>query len=164
MKRIRLYWGRPIVRGKAEFISAIKDLSNSEGCTIQALDADMVASERHAYFAAEKAEKAFHDGRNVAKDLGMEILRYASGERQIGKALWMGVSDETVRVAIITVSSKEKGPNLEGLIEEDAIGPRPRMDLIREAFKISEEEISAVGEAKIPDLVLERVALVEAYR
>ena len=59
---------------------------------MQALDADKVVSERHISFAAEKALAAFSERRNIAKDAGMEIMRYASGERQIERALFMGVS------------------------------------------------------------------------
>jgi KEOPS complex subunit Cgi121 len=50
------------------------------------------------------------------------------------------------------------------IIEEDGLGCSFKAKRVKEAFNISEGEISAVGESRIPDLVLERVALVDTYR
>ncbi len=37
-------------------------------------------------------------------------------------------------------------------------------EAVREAFNISSAEMEAVGEGRIEDLVIERVALVDTYR
>lgn len=163
MEEIRLLFGRPVIRGKEEFIATMRELQESRGCVLQALDAERVANERHAIFAAEKAIQAFAERRNVAKDLGVEILRYASGQRQIDRALAMGLSEETSRIALIIITDGDV-PDLSGLIEEDGRGSDFNVDKVKESFDISEEEIATVGENRIPDLVLERVALVDAYR
>jgi len=88
---IRLLFGRPALGDREELISAIREISSGSGCILQALNADLVVSERHIRFAAEKALQAFSEGRNIAKDPGMEIMRYASGERQIERAFFLGV-------------------------------------------------------------------------
>jgi len=127
----------------------------------------MVVSERHVFYAAEKAIAAFQEGRNVAKDLGIEILRYASGQRQIEKALSLGVSDATERVALLIVDDLEDDEVrriASTLIEPDDLGIRFDAERVRRFYDISEAEIEAAGEDRIPDLVLERVALVDAYR
>ncbi len=105
MNEIRLLFGKPVIRDRSELISVIKDLQTRHGCVVQALDADKVVSERHIFFATEKAFAAFSQGRNIAKDVGMEIMRYASGERQIERALQMGISDCTKRIALILATS-----------------------------------------------------------
>ena len=86
MIEIRLLFGKPVIRERADLISALKDLQSSHGCVVQALDADKVVSERHISFATEKALAAIREKRNIARDAGMEIMRYASGERQIERA------------------------------------------------------------------------------
>ncbi len=138
---------------------------------IQAFDADKVASERHLIFAIEKALLAFSEERNIAKDLGVEILRYASGERQIERALSIGVSGSTKRIALAIISPEFAGAlawpdssELSQLIEVDGIGCSFKLDALRETFNISEDEIRAADETRIPDLVLERVALVDTIR
>ncbi len=174
---ILLIFGRPVIRDRAELISALKGLASRHGCVIQALDADKVVSEEHLLFAANKALQAFSKGRNIAKDLGMEILRYASGERQIERALSIGISSSTSRVALVLAPSPgqtiagrgaecrlPEASELSCIVEEDGLGCSFKEEAVKEAFSISEDELLAAGRARIPDLVLERVALADTYR
>lgn len=168
MNSIRLLFGRPVLRDKDQFVSALRMLRAESGCVVQAVDADKIVSIQHLSFAAEKAQRAFSEGRNIAKDLGVEILRYASGERQIERALSIGLSDSTERIAIIILPGKDghmpDDSALSGIIEIDDRGCSFKAEAVKRAFDISEEELWAVGEARISDLVLERVALVDTYR
>lgn len=166
-----MLFGKPHIEESKEFISAVKDLQARTGCVIQAFDADKVASERHLIFAIEKAFTAFSEKRNIAKDLGVEILRYASGERQIERALSIGFSGSTKRIALAIIRPEFEGElawpdssELSRLIEVDSIGCSFKLDALRETFNISEDEIRAADETRIPDLVLERVALVDTIR
>lgn len=174
---ILLIFGRPVIRDRAELISALKGLASRYGCVIQALDADKVASDEHLLFAAKKALQAFSRGRNIAKDPGMEILRYASGERQIERALSIGISSTTSRVALVLAPGPgnfgagrgakckfPKASELSCVVEEDGLGCSFKEDAVKEAFGISEDELLVAGRARIPDLVLERVALADTYR
>ena len=171
MKEIRLFFGRPVIKEKSQFIKALKDLAARHGCTLQVLDADKVVNEKHLVLAAGMALAAFGEKRNVAMDLGVEILRYASGQRQIEQALAMGISDSTKRIAIVAVAEASgnghdvyEEAEIFRLIELDGAGSSYRAVVVRETFDISAEEIRAAGESRIPDLVLERVALMDAYR
>lgn len=162
MRDLRLLFGRPKIREKDAFLAALRE-AREDGCVIQAMDASLLVGVSHAAFAAEKAMRAFSEERNVAKDLGLEILRYASGQRQIERALSMGVSEATERVALIVVENGT-APEIFHIVEVDGEGPCWSQAAVREAFEIGDAEIEAVGEERIPDLVLERVALVDAYR
>lgn len=169
VNEIRLLFGKPVIRDRQEFLSALMALRARHNCVIQALDADLVVSERHLVFAARKALLAFDCGRNVAKDPGVEILRYASGERQIERALAMGVSDSTERVALVMIAPGDgdgwpDASELSALVASDGLGCSFKSAAVREIFNIPSEEIEAVGEERVPDLVLERVALVETCR
>lgn len=168
MSGMRLLFGRPIICDRNEFVSALRKLQAQTGCIIQAMDADNIVSERHLTFAAEKALCAFLEGRNIAKDLGVEILRYASGERQIERALTIGLSDSTKRIAIIIIPGQSglmpEDSELSRIIEVDSKGCLFKAEAVKKIFNISEEELVAAGEARISDLVLERVALVDTYR
>jgi len=170
MGEICLLFGKLLVRDKSKFIEALRCVQSRSGCVIQALDADKVACHRHLTFAAEKALLAFFEKRNIAKDLGVEILRYASGQRQIERALCMGISGDTDRVAVVVIFPKrEEGdhqemPDLSEIVELDGIECSFDEDALKAAFCITGEEIQAAGADRIPDLVIERVALVDTYR
>jgi len=166
MSEIRLLFGRPAIQDRRELIAALQSLRSSHDCIAQALDADKVVSEKHIAFAVEKALAAFALGRNIAKDPGVEILRYASGERQIERALNMGISDTTKRLALVLIQQSRGGrwPDTAGIIEQDAKGCSFQIKAVKETFNISNEEIEAVGIERMEDLVIERVALVDTYR
>jgi KEOPS complex subunit Cgi121 len=169
MSEVRLLFGKPRIHSREQLISKIKELNVRHGCIAQVLDADMIVSERHIFFAAEKAMSAFSEGRNIAKDAGMEIMRYASGERQIERARVMGVTDHTERIALVLVCAGNQcswpdSEQLSGIIEGDGQGCSFNARAVIEAFHISSEELEAVGEQRIEDLVIERVALADTYR
>ncbi len=168
MTEISLLFGEPLM-GRSDLIRALRDLQARHGCIILALDSRLVVSERHISFATEKALLAFSEGRNVAKDLGVEIMRYASGERQIERALAIGASNSTKRVALLLVSSNRACPlpeasELSRMVKLDAQGCSFDQEVVRAAYNISAEEIDAAGIERIPDLVVERVALVDTCR
>ena len=163
MSDVRLLFGYPKIRNKDPFLEKLRELQEEYGCIILALDAEKVVSERHAAFAAKKALRAIFENRNVAKNASVEILRYASGQRQIERALSMGISEANSRVALIVVENGT-APDLSCAIDLDDDGPSWSCAAVKDAFEIEDEEIETVGEGRIPDLVLERVALVDAYR
>jgi KEOPS complex subunit Cgi121 len=77
--------------------------------TVQLFDADHVAGKPHLFFAALNALKAFEKGRNISEKLEMETLLYASGQRQIDKAIEMlGVRPESSKIALLMIASNEE--------------------------------------------------------
>ncbi len=162
---IRILEGTIFIDNMEDFLDRIKKISKEKNITIQALDADKLAGEEHIRFAVEKAMNSFKAGTNIANDLAKEIMLYASGTRQISKAMRLGIHKGKNNIALVAVG---KEPDLSAFNE---IKPEhvleynvSKKNLIREVFNITVEEIEAVGEEKIPELVLERVALVDVIK
>ena len=168
MNEIRLAFGKPVIRESGGLLSAIKDLQSRHGCIVQALDADKIVSERHIRFAAEKALAAFSEHRNIAKDAGMEIMRYASGERQIERVPFHenigSYRENRTCPRRLRECSWPNASELSRIIELDGQGCSFCAKAVKEAFNISSEELRTVGEERIEDLVIERVALADTYR
>ena len=153
-----------------EFLKTLGDISSSNNVTIQALDADKIAGERHVRFAVKKATDAMEAHTNVANDLGVEIMRYAAGERQIEKAFSIGLHEGENKVVFVLVG-EEQSLSLASDALLEIIVKKPLLDYssskresIISQFNITESEIAAVGEDKIPELVIERVALVDVLK
>jgi len=153
-----------------EFLKTLNNISSLNNVTIQALNADMIAGERHILFAVKKAINAMKTHTNVANDLGVEIMRYAAGERQIEKAFMMGLHDGENRVVFVLVGEGQSlllasNALLEIIVEKPLLDyyASKRESIILQ-FNITESEIEAVGEDKIPYLVIERVALVDVLK
>ena len=158
------------IKDLREFLNTLNKISSANNITIQALDADKIAGERHVCFAVKKATDAMEAHTNVANDLGVEIMRYAAGERQIEKAFSMGLHDGDNKVVFVLVG-EEHSLSLAVIALLEIIDEKPLLDYsvskqesIISQFNITESEIEAVGEDKIPELVIERVALVDVLK
>ncbi|SNQ61586.1 KEOPS complex subunit Cgi121 [Candidatus Methanoperedens nitratireducens] len=147
------------------FLDKIKKISKEKNITIQVLDADKLAGKEHIKFAVEKAMNSFKTGTNIANDLAKEIMLYASGTRQISKAIRLGIHKGENNIALVAVGEEAD------LSAFNEIKPKPvleynesKKEAVMEVFNITDEEIEAVGKEKIPELVLERVALVDVIK
>jgi len=163
-----------------EFLARLKATAHNYAVTIQALDAELLAGEEHLHSAVEKALRAVKRKRSITSDLGLEILLYAAGKRQIERALEMGVKEGERRVAIVMVGEggekdvevvaedvKRKTGIEEASIEElesELDYDEHKRERIKEFFAITGDELQAVGEEKLKLLVLERVALVDVLK
>jgi len=131
------------------------------------MDADKVCGKGHLESAVFHARRAFERGMNASNTLGMEVILYASGERQISKAKKkMGLHHDTERVALIVLGPEEA--EVETVLKTlDLRRDDSLLDCSVEkglSFGIDRAEMEAVGSALLPDLVLERVAFVEMLK
>ncbi len=162
---IRILEGTIFIDNMEDFLDRIKKISKEKNITIQALDADKLAGEEHIRFAVEKAMNSFKAGTNIANDLAKEIMIYASGTRQISKAMRLGIHRGKNNIALVAVGEKPDLSAFNEIKPEHVLEYKvSKKNVIMEVFNITIEEIEAVGEEKIPELVLERVALVDVIK
>ncbi|WP_440945439.1 KEOPS complex subunit Cgi121 [Methanosarcina sp. T3] len=152
------------------FLKIITTTASENEVTIQGLNADLIAGERHLHFAVGKALRAVAAGRNVAKDPGIEIMRYAAGERQIERSFSIGLHEGENNAVFVLLGKMD---NLLLAFSElrKLIAEKPCSELlaysdskkqgILSLFRITDAEIEASGEEHVPELVLERVALAD---
>ena len=158
---------------KALIKTAQKD--NNHKAVIQFFNADLVATWEHLYFAALNALLAFDTQRNISRNAAMEMMLYASAQRQIRKAIeFIGVKNGIANVAVALIDS-------DGCLLDTAVSvikkrfskepddsileiSESKMKRILNAFGISETEIQATIEKRslehvLVNLVIERMAL-----
>jgi KEOPS complex subunit Cgi121 len=142
---------------------------------LQFFDADLIATERHLYFAVLNALEAFKNKTNLSKSLAMETMLYASAQRQIQKAISKsGIKPESTNIAAVIISQDKTA--LKTVLNKLTVdlGKNPdenvlkmttqKMKRLKETFQISEKEIETVskdkdGEMALVDLVIEHMAL-----
>ena len=165
-----------------EFLASLKHIAQEYAVTIQAMDAELIAGGEHIMSAVKKAIRATERKRNITSDLGLEILLYAAGRRQIERALGMGVSKGEKKAAIVIVDASARAQREKKLetvaeevkrkigIQEEPISELEseyegnKKDKIMKFFDITEAELKAVGELKLKMLVLERVAMLDVLK
>ena len=153
------------------FLKQLTDIGEPRNITVQAVNSDLLTGSRHLMFAVKKAIRSFESGRNIANNLGMEIMLYAAGTRQIERALGLGVRMGKNRIALVLVGENGTDDALVHVSELlDTVDPTvldysgAKKCGILEFFSITPDELDAVDEGNIPELVLERVALVDVIK
>ncbi|MHA1311694.1 MAG: KEOPS complex subunit Cgi121 [Candidatus Helarchaeota archaeon] len=92
-----------------DIFNRIKQISNESECEIQLLNANIVATWEHIFFAAINALNSFKNGNNLANNLSLEILLYIAGTRQIKVALKkVGINNLIREIAIVIFSNDEQ--------------------------------------------------------
>ncbi len=157
------------VRDVEIFLKKILDFSDKHQVIIQMFDADLIFGKNHLISAVQHAIRAMKNNTNTTNSLGMEILLYASGERQLKLAIpKIGVKKGGSNIAFVFV--KDIIP--EGLINE-LLGllSLKRDDKVLEGdidtlkrFGLNKKEINTVTKAKYEDIILEKVAMVDIIK
>lgn len=159
------------VGDNAVFLREIRTIADECGTHIILFDADRLAGRKHVEAALRHAWRSWAGGEPIANSLEMEALLYAAGTRQCQVASSFGIHPGENR-SYIAVCPPAPGvrDRLAGLVrivsdeqnwEKIDSAKRARL---AELFSITEEEIAVVGEERLRDLVLERVALLDVYR
>ena len=172
-REIQVICGNVSIPNLSGFLKTISSIASENEVIIQGLNADLIAGERHLHFAVGKALRAVAAGRNIAKDPGIEIMRYASGERQIERSFSIGLREGENNAVFVLLGKMDNLilalSAIRKLIEEKpcsellAYSESKRQGILS-VFGITDAEIEASGEEHIPELVIERVALVDLLK
>jgi KEOPS complex subunit Cgi121 len=148
----------------------------NKGAPIQFFDAKHVAGTHHLYFAALNALNAFEKNTNISNNIEVEALLYASGQRQIQKAVKMlGIRQDTSEVAALIITEDDnKKTDYINRVSKIVPGERDdtileltdkKLQRIKKRFNISDIEFDAklkkegLEKEALTDLVIERMAL-----
>jgi KEOPS complex subunit Cgi121 len=153
-----------------EFLGRLRTVMQENGVTIICFNAENMAGIPHAKAALAHAIRSFRGRSPIAKTLEMEALLYAAGTRQCAEAAALGIHEGENRAYVCCCPPREGIERvLAPLVRftddaRDGFDP-DKTDRLRRFFSISDEEIEAAGGiGRLQDLVIERVALLDAFR
>ena len=154
------------------FLKKIITLSNRYDMMIQVINADFVYGKDHLFSAVEHTIRSFKNQMNSLNSLSLEMLLYASGERQIQKAIEkIGIKNGNRKIAFIFIKENNRkilDDEVEHVLsslnlERDDKVLEGGVDTLKR-FGITEDELSTIPESKYGDLLLEKVALVDIIK
>jgi KEOPS complex subunit Cgi121 len=157
------------IANTSEFLKTIQEVSREFQVHLICFDADKIAGMRHAGIAVKHAMRSFLEGRQISNSLEMESLLYAAGSRQCSTATSFGIHPGENHLYICCIPTNEQvWRMLESSTEiQDkdpwAVITQEKHALLMTLFGITPEECAIVTAAEFPDLVLERVALLDVY-
>jgi KEOPS complex subunit Cgi121 len=162
------------VKNAKDLLRAVRT-EKRENIQVQFFNAGLVATWEHLYFALLNALTAFRTKRNVSKSLAVEIMLYASAQRQIKKAIELiGVKAGCSDVAVVVVGKKLRDVEAAVSAISRLFAKKPdervlelstlKSQEIYKAFTVSENELAVVtkggdAERALVDVIIERVAL-----
>ncbi len=152
-----------------EFIKIINSFCDKNSIIIQVFNAKSIFDNKHIISAYKHAKRAFEQKTNTTNSLAMEILLYASGERQLKLAIpKIGIKKGQVDIAIIFIGIKIKNKTVNDLLKKLSL---KRDDKVLEGnintlkkFGLKQSEIKTVSKNKYGSLILEKVALVDIIK
>jgi KEOPS complex subunit Cgi121 len=146
----------------------------------QFFNAKLVATWQHLYFASLNALTAFKNQTNISKSLAVEIMLYASAQRQIRKAMELiGIKKGVSEIAVLVIGRDAESVNSALSCVAELLNAKrddkvlmlseEKIRALKKAFEISEIEIGSVMskddlEKAVVDLVIERMALLSTRR
>jgi KEOPS complex subunit Cgi121 len=158
-----------------QLIKEIKEIAPQS--TIQIMNGERIIGYDHVFFAVLNALSAKRNQRNICDDLSLEILVYASAQRQITHAVEiLGVKEDTQQLVLVAISEdkreldrlRERISQIKGLKSDDSFleSQNPeRIDRLKETFKITNSEFESVrlkgrkNNEILERLVIEKMAL-----
>jgi KEOPS complex subunit Cgi121 len=154
------------------FLKKVEDFATKNNLIIQSFNADLIFGKDHIISAFEHAKRSIGRKTNTTNSLEMEILLYASGNRQLKLAIpKMGVKEGNGNFAFILVNNEKSViPNIIttdflkslDLISNDKVLEGSKDTLIK--FGINENEIETVTKDKYGYIILEKVAMVDILK
>lgn len=163
---LTIHEAKATVENTAAVLAQINKIAEKTGSTIVLFDAGKVAGPDHIRSAVRHAERSFASGKPVARTLAMEILLYASGQRQCSLAPKFGLhtGENLLFTVILGGDAAQAQQLLNGIVSFTMHGVAASRATLMEEFGITEDEIAVVGEDRMNELVIERVALMDAYK
>ena len=160
-----IFSGTLEVEEVARTLKSVNAIGKETKSTIVLLDAAKIANKEHIESAVLHAKRSFAEGKNIARTLSMEILVYASGQRQCALAPRFGLHEGHNQVYVLILDGDVESAK-DMILEFVQVSAEISADtkVLMQEFDISEEELSIVGLNRIGELVLERVAMLDAWR
>lgn len=169
----------PMIKNLEKMVKTVRKEAGPN-VEIQFFDAQLVATWQHLYFAVLDALTAFANKDNIAKNLAVEIMLYASAQRQIRKATELvGISRASSRIAVVIIGTTarivqsalaEILKHIDGQRDDTVLElSLEKVPIIQKAFGISEIELETTMKtdslnSTLTDLVIERMALLMTQR
>jgi KEOPS complex subunit Cgi121 len=142
-------------------IAAAQAWAAAHGAEVLLADASVVFGRDHLDSAARHALRARASGAGVARDLGIETLRYLSAQRQVSDAIRLGgLRSGSEAIAVVAFEGSAAGLLTQlGWTRDDAVLDPEGKSLRILGIRRSEER--TVPKERIMDLALERTALLD---
>ena len=149
-------------------LSVVEELNGKFDAFLQVAGEGAVFDEAHAQSAWRHAKRANEAGDSVSDSLGGEFLRYLTARRQVAKAIEAGGISSGDEAVVVVGGGPQAGAAVWGLLDRLGWSRDPagleQSEAVLERLGVGAAERGATPRQRWSDLVLERVAMLDAQR
>ncbi len=147
----------------------IQEIARQHSTHIVCFDADKLAGQEHADTAIRHAQRSILSAKPISNSFEMEALLFAAGSRQCSVAALFGIHEGDNNMFVCSYPAKEDiwmalSHHMHFVAESWDDWNTEKIARMISLFGITSDELETVGQERIKDLVLERIALLEVYR
>jgi tRNA threonylcarbamoyladenosine modification (KEOPS) complex Cgi121 subunit len=170
----KIFGARGSINNVEKFISKLDEYSNKKRVEIQVFNADLIFGKNHLISSYQHALRAWERKKNTTNSFKMELLLYASGERQLKLAIpKMGIKKGRNNIAFIMFNI----PNNKFQFNDNLV-----VDFLRylslkrndeviygdfetlKKFGISQKELETITKKEYEKIIMEKVAIVDIIK
>jgi KEOPS complex subunit Cgi121 len=129
---------------------------------VSAVDSTLLYGLGHVESAVHLANRAMERGENISSNVFIETIVWASGQRQIKKAIAMFGLNGSKEIVIYGEEIPEEIESHLGAVVTEIKIDGKKLDALKKAYSISDTELHAVSDTPseaVKDLIKERIAL-----
>ncbi len=147
----------------------IKEIAHYHSIHIVCFDAEKLAGRDHADAAIRHAQRSISSTKPISNSFEMEALLFAAGSRQCSVAALFGIHEGENNMFVCSYPVKNEvwttlSHHMHFVTETWDDLTDNKISRLRSLFGITQDELETVGQERIKDLVLERIALLEVNR
>ena len=166
---LKIIGAKGVISDVDSFLKQIGSFAQKHNLVVQAFNSDVIYGINHLNSAFEHAVRAMDRKTNTTKSLEMEILLYASGERQLKNAIpKMGVKKGKANIAILFSDGKISDKMIEDILNQLALVRNDKVldgdENTLKNFGITKNEIETVTKDKYGHIILEKVAMLDIIK
>ena len=151
------------------YLKRLRSLSTEYGSHIILFNEEMMAGIAHVETALIHAFRAVASGTCISSSVEIEALLYAAGSRQVIEGVKFGLHEGINRAYLCLCPEREI---IWSILSKEATLSSDDWDVFDSAklsrlislFNVTPEELAVTGDARLTELVLERVALLDVYK
>ena len=144
----------------ADKIIELASASEKNILAVQFLDSRLVVDSDHLFFATQNAINAWRGKYSITRELSLEIMVYASAQRQIGRAIEaMGIRNDLPSLALVVVGTDTASVEKQLAHIQNEVGSatseqfsksEERLRSIMSYFNIQDKELQAITVSNTP--------------
>ena len=169
-----IFGAKGLINNVEKFLDELNEYSNKNNIEIQVFNADLIYGKNHLISSYNHASRTWKRKKNTTNSFKMELLLYASGERQLKLAIpKMGIKNGQNNIAFILIDKSNSNTNSNDYLVDDllkCLSLKRHDEVLNGSFKtlinfgLNKNELKKIPVKDYEKIIMEKVAVVDIIK